>query len=164
MVTSGLESSGKPGSDPAEGMSGLPADYPQFLTEIKARIAAARTRAVLAVNSELINLYWEIGHEILERQGREGWGAKIIDRLAADLRREFPDMTGLSLRNLRYMRAFAQAWPAEDPSAIVQQPAAQLPWFETRSRTPTTSSSWVCRRGRRSAISSRPYSTMSNRS
>jgi predicted nuclease of restriction endonuclease-like (RecB) superfamily len=129
MVISGLESSGKPGSgDPAEGTSGLPADYPQFLAEIKARIAGARTRAVLAVNSELIQLYWEIGHEILERERREGWGAKVIDRLAADLRREFPDMTGLSLRNLKYMRAFALAWPAESPSSIVQQPAAQLPW------------------------------------
>jgi predicted nuclease of restriction endonuclease-like (RecB) superfamily len=106
----------------------LPADYPRFLAEIKARIAAARTRAALAVNSELIQLYWEIGHEILEREQREGWGAKVIDRLAADLRREFPEMTGLSLRNLKYMRAFALAWPVESPSSIVQQPAAQLPW------------------------------------
>ena len=85
-------------------------------------------RAVVAVNSELIRLYWEIGHEILDREQREGWGAKVINRLAADLRREFPDMTGLSLRNLRYMRAFARAWPAEGPSSIVQQPVAQLPW------------------------------------
>ncbi|HEY5342747.1 MAG TPA: PDDEXK nuclease domain-containing protein [Solirubrobacteraceae bacterium] len=117
-------------SDPApvRRSDALPADYPQFLAEIKARIGAARTRAVLAVNSELIRLYWEIGHEILEREQREGWGAKVINRLAADLRREFPDMTGLSLRNLRYMRAFARAWPAESPSSIVQQPAAQLPW------------------------------------
>jgi predicted nuclease of restriction endonuclease-like (RecB) superfamily len=96
--------------------------------EIKARIGAARTRAALTVNSELIRLYWEIGPEILDREHREGWGAKVINRLATDLRREFPDMTGLSLRNLRYMRAFARAWPAESPSSIVQQPAAQLPW------------------------------------
>lgn len=106
----------------------FPADYPQFLTDVKARIAAARTRAALAVNSELIKLYWEIGREILDREQREGWGAKVINRLAADLRREFPDMTGLSLRNLRYMRAFARAWPGESPSSIVQQPVAQLPW------------------------------------
>jgi predicted nuclease of restriction endonuclease-like (RecB) superfamily len=106
----------------------LPAAYPQFLAEVKARIGAARTRAVLAVNSELITLYWEIGHEILEREQREGWGAKIIDRLAADLRREFPDMTGLSLRNLKYMRAFAQAWPAKSRTSFVQQAVAQLPW------------------------------------
>ena len=106
----------------------LPADYPQFLTDVKARIVAARTRAALAVNSELITLYWGIGHDILDREQREGWGAKVIDRLAGDLRREFPDLTGMSLRNLRYMRAFARAWPAEDRSAIAQQPAAQLPW------------------------------------
>ncbi len=106
----------------------LPEDYSQCLAGIKARIAASRTRAALAVNSELIGLYWDIGHDILLREGREGWGTRVIDRLAADLRREFPDMTGLSLRSLRYMRAFAQAWPAEDSSAIVQQAAAQLPW------------------------------------
>ena len=116
------------GPPPIRRSDALPADYPQFLAEIKARIAGARTRAVLAVNSELIRLYWEIGHEILEREQREGWGAKVINRLAEDLRREFPDMTGLSLRNLRYMRAFARAWPAESPSSIVQQPVAQLPW------------------------------------
>jgi predicted nuclease of restriction endonuclease-like (RecB) superfamily len=113
---------------PARRTEDLPSEYPQFLAEVKARIAAARTRAVLAVNSELIQLYWEIGHEILEREQREGWGAKVINRLAADLRREFPNMTGLSLRNLRYMRAFAGAWPSESPSSIVQQPVAQLPW------------------------------------
>lgn len=114
--------------DRAPDPPGLPADYPEFLRNLKARIAGARTRAALAVNSELIRLYWEIGHEILVREGREGWGAKVIERLAGDLRREFPDMAGLSRRNLRYMRAFAQAWPAADSSSIVQQPAAQLPW------------------------------------
>jgi predicted nuclease of restriction endonuclease-like (RecB) superfamily len=118
-----------PGSGtPAAGPPALPVDYPVFLADVKARIAAARTRAVLAVNSELIKLYWEIGHEILEREQREGWGARVISRLAADLRREFPDMTGLSLRNLRYMRAFARAWPADGSPPIVQQVVAQLPW------------------------------------
>jgi DUF1016 N-terminal domain len=116
------------GPAPIRRSDALPADYPQFLAEIKARIAGARTRAALAVNGELVRLYWEIGHEILEREQREGWGARVIDRLAADLRREFPDMTGLSLRNLRYMRAFAPAWPAEGSSPIVQQVVAQLPW------------------------------------
>ena len=111
----------------------LPADYPQFLAEIKARIAAARTRAVLAVNSELIALYWEIGHEILEREDREGWGAKVINRLAADLRREFPEMTGFSRSNLHYMRSFAAAWPREgDSNEIVPQPVGQLPWGQIR--------------------------------
>ena len=107
----------------------LPADYPQFLAEVKTRIAAARTRAVLAVNSELIRLYWEIGHDILDREQREGWGAKVIDRLAADLRREFPEMTGFSRANLKYMRAFADAWPLEEGGrAIGQQAVGQLPW------------------------------------
>jgi predicted AAA+ superfamily ATPase len=64
------------GPVPIHPSNALPADYPQFLAEIKARIGAARTRAVLAVNSELIRLYWEIGHEILKREQREGWGAR----------------------------------------------------------------------------------------
>lgn len=107
----------------------LPADYPQFLAELKARIAAARTRAALAVNTELIKLYWEIGHDILERERQERWGAKVIDRLAADLRRDFPDMKGLSRSNLHYMRSFAAAWPLPGGSqGIVQQAVGQLPW------------------------------------
>jgi hypothetical protein len=79
----------------------------------------------LAVNREMVILYWQIGREILTRQEHEGWGTKVIDRLAIDLRRSFPDMTGLSPRNLKYMRAFAAAWP-EEP--IVQQLVAQIPW------------------------------------
>ena len=65
-------------------------------------------------------LYWQIGRDILGRQEHEGWGTKVIDRLAGDLRRAYPDMTGLSPRNLKYMRAFAEAWPDE---SIVQQAA-----------------------------------------
>jgi len=92
--------------DPAPTRRGdaLPVGYPAFLADVKARIATARTRAVLAVNSELILLYWEIGREILARQSEKGWGTKVIARLAADLRREFPEMTGLSQSNLHYMR------------------------------------------------------------
>lgn len=104
----------------------LPADYGAFLTDLNDRIRAAQVRAALAVNSELVQLYWQIGRDILERQQREGWGAKIIDRLSVDLRREFPEMKGFSSRNLKYMRAFAQAWPDE---SFVQQVAAQIPWF-----------------------------------
>ena len=98
--------------------------YEALLTELKERIDGARLRAALAVNRELVLLYWSIGRDILARQTSEGWGAKVIDRLAIDLRRAIPEMTGLSARNLKYMRAFAEAWP--DP-AIVQQFAAQLP-------------------------------------
>ena len=70
--------------------------------------------------------YWQIGRDILDRQQKESWGAKVIDRLAADLKREFPDMKGFSPRNLKYMRRFAEVWAEEE---FVQQVAAQLPWF-----------------------------------
>jgi predicted nuclease of restriction endonuclease-like (RecB) superfamily len=104
----------------------LPADYAPLLAEIKARVQAARIRAGLAANRELLALYWDIGRLILDRQRKEGWGARVIDRLAADLQSEFPGRQGFSPRNLKYMRAFAQAWP-ETP--IVQGPLAQLPWY-----------------------------------
>ncbi len=100
--------------------------YESFLRDLKARIHSVQTRAALAVNRELVLLYWEIGRDILDRQQREGWGAKVIERLAQDLRREFPEMKGFSPRNLKYMRKFAEAWPDEQ---FVQQAAAQIPWF-----------------------------------
>ena len=93
---------------------------------LKSRIKAAQLRASVAVNRELVLLYWQIGRDILERQLRERWGAKVVDRLAADLKREFPDMKGFSVRNLKYMRRFAEAWNEDE---FVQQVAAQLPWF-----------------------------------
>lgn len=101
----------------------LPADYAPLLAEIKARVQAARVKAALAANRELLVLYWDIGRLILERQRKEGWGAKVIDRLSADLQREFPGQQGFSPRNLKYMRSFAEAWP---DGVIVQQAAAQL--------------------------------------
>lgn len=107
-------------------MAGLPRDYPQFLSQLKAEIRKARVRASLSANSEMVLLYWNIGRGVLSRQNREGWGSKIIDRLAKDLRSAFPDMKGFSPRNLKYMRAFAEAYP-EKP--FVQQAAAQIPWF-----------------------------------
>jgi predicted nuclease of restriction endonuclease-like (RecB) superfamily len=100
--------------------------YDLLLRDLKARIASAQVRAVLAVNRELVLLYWQIGRDILAQQRRQGWGAKVIDRLARDLRHAFPDLKGFSPRNLKYMRAFAEAWPDE---TIVQQVAAQIPWF-----------------------------------
>ena len=99
--------------------------YRALLSELKDRIRSARLRASVAVNQELVELYWSIGRDILERQSDKGWGAKVIDRLAEDLRRDFPDMTGLSRRNLIYMRAFAEAFPDIE---IVQQLVARLPW------------------------------------
>lgn len=103
-------------------------DYVKLLADLKERIRAARLRAALAVNAELILLYWSIGRDILARQGAAGWGAKVIDRLASDLKRDFPEMTGLSSRNLKYMRAFAEAFPDQE---IVQRVIAQLPWGHT---------------------------------
>jgi predicted nuclease of restriction endonuclease-like (RecB) superfamily len=103
-----------------------PDSYAQFLADLKSRIQAVQLRASVAVNRELVLLYWQIGRDILERQRRESWGAKVIDRLAADLKREFPDMKGFSVRNLKYMRRFAQVWTEDE---FVQQVAAQLPWF-----------------------------------
>lgn len=100
--------------------------YTALVTSLKERIQKAQVRAALAVNRELVLLYWEIGKEILIRQQEEGWGTKVIDTLSRDLQRSFPDMKGLSVRNLKYMRAFADAWPDD---SIVQQAAAQLPWF-----------------------------------
>lgn len=102
-----------------------PDSYPAFLSELKQRIRGARLAASLSVNRELVLLYWSIGRDILVRQRKHGWGAKVIGRLATDLRRAFPDMSGMSVRSLNYMRAFAEAWPHEP---IVQQVAAQLPW------------------------------------
>jgi predicted nuclease of restriction endonuclease-like (RecB) superfamily len=103
--------------------------YEELLRRLKHEIASARTRAALAVNEELIRLYWRLGAEIVARQERDGWGAQTIKRLAADLRREFPGMTGLSERNLKYMRQLAKIWP---DSQIGPQAVAQLPWGHIR--------------------------------
>ncbi len=103
----------------------FPADYSDWLAELKRRIRAAQQRAAQAVNRDLVVLYWQIGHDILQRQSQQGWGAKVIARLAHDLRAAFPDMKGFSRANLMYMRAFAEAWPT---AAIVQQLVGQLPW------------------------------------
>ena len=105
--------------------SELPSDYVETLAEIKRRVQEERLRVVVAASSAMVRLYWDIGRMILERQGRAGWGAKVIDRLAADLREAYPDMKGFSPRNLKYMRAFAAAWL--DPE-IVQRVVARLPW------------------------------------
>lgn len=102
-----------------------PAGYADWLAELKTRIHSAQQRATLAVNRELMLLYWQIGRDILARQAEQGWGSKVIERLAEDLRAAFPDMKGFSRANLMYMRAFAEAWP---DAGIVQQAVGQLPW------------------------------------
>lgn len=105
--------------------SELPANYGGALNELKSLIQEARLRTVLTANAAMIQLYWDVGQRIRARQAREGWGAKVIDRLSADLRETFPDMSGLSSRNLRYMRDFAAAWP--EPK-IWQRLLPKLPW------------------------------------
>ncbi len=105
---------------------GLPSDYAGILRDLKQRIQQERLRTVMAANSAMVLLYWDIGRTILERQDHEGWGARVIDRLSTDLRETFPDMKGLSPRNLKYMRAFAAAW---SDHAIVQEVLAQIPWY-----------------------------------
>ena len=104
----------------------VPEGYADWLKQLKIRIHSAQQRATLTVNRELVLLYWQIGQDILARQASQGWGAKVIERLAHDLRVAFPDMKGFSPRNLNYMRAFAQAW---SDAEFVQAVLAQLPWY-----------------------------------
>ncbi|HBB35588.1 MAG TPA: DUF1016 domain-containing protein [Cyanobacteria bacterium UBA8803] len=104
----------------------LPTGYDEFLRELKERIRSAQVRAALAINRELVLLYWQIGREILSQQQQQGWGAKVISQLAKDLKKAFPEMKGFSRTNLLYMRAFAQAYSDEQ---FVQQVAGQIPWF-----------------------------------
>lgn len=104
----------------------IPVGYAGWLTNIGCRVVIARQRAALALKVELILLYWRIGRDILERHAQQGWGSKVIDRLARGPREAFPETKGLSGRILKYMRTFAEGWPEAE---IVQQPAAQLSWL-----------------------------------
>jgi predicted nuclease of restriction endonuclease-like (RecB) superfamily len=106
--------------------SSLPDSYPALLQELKQRIQQSQSRASMSVNRELVLLYWHTGQNILVRQEREHWGAKVIDRLAVDLKKAFPEMKGFSPRNLKYMRAFAETWPDEE---FVQAVLAQITWY-----------------------------------
>ena len=112
-------------SEQAVSLLPVPEGYALWLDELKSRIHGAQQRAALAVNRELVQLYWQIGRDILQRQATQGWGSKVIERLAHDLRVAFPGMKGFSRANLMYMRAFAEAWP---DAVIVQQAVGQLPW------------------------------------
>jgi predicted nuclease of restriction endonuclease-like (RecB) superfamily len=103
----------------------VPVGYGAFLAELKERIGSAQIRAAVAVNHELVGLYWQIGRSIRERQDAYGWGAQVIERLSGDLRQSFPEMKGFSARNLRYMRDFADRYPDPD---FWQQAVAKLPW------------------------------------
>jgi predicted nuclease of restriction endonuclease-like (RecB) superfamily len=107
----------------------VPDGYAALLESLKDRVRQAQTTARRAVNTELVGLYWSIGHEILARQDEQGWGAGVVRRLAGDLRAEFPAMAGFSPRNLQYMRSMVEAW---GPGPNVPQPVAHLPWGHIR--------------------------------
>ena len=100
-------------------------NYVELLNALKEKIRSSQLKASISVNTELINLYWEVGLEIVQRQKEEGWGTKVIERLAKDLKASFTQMSGFSTRNLFYMKQFAEAYPE---FAILQQAAAKLPW------------------------------------
>jgi predicted nuclease of restriction endonuclease-like (RecB) superfamily len=127
-------------------------NYPSILEALKEKIRQARVKATYAINAHMLAAYWEIGNTILLQQKKEGWGAKVTKRLAIDLKAEFPDMKGLSERNLVYMQTFAAAYPSfqftqgtlaqlesnenqQDTilqgglATIVQPPIAQLSWY-----------------------------------
>lgn len=107
----------------------LPADYVELLETLKVRVTDARTEAQRTVNTLLIELYWSLGKDILSRQQDQGWGSGVIKRLADDLRTAFPDMKGLSARNLQYMTAMVRAWGTDEN---VPQAVAHLPWGHIR--------------------------------
>jgi len=101
----------------------VPALYATLLADIKQRVRRAQVRAMLAVNAELIRLYWDIGRVIDERQQQEGWGAGVIPRLARDLHNDLPEEKGFSERNIKQMLAFYREYAQ---LSFVQQPAAQF--------------------------------------
>jgi predicted nuclease of restriction endonuclease-like (RecB) superfamily len=103
----------------------LPTGYTTLLDGLKATVRSARAKALRTVNTQLIELYWSIGQSVRSEQAKQGWGSRVIKRLSEDLRQEFPDMKGLSPRNIQYMTTFAGAW---EESPIAQHAVAQLPW------------------------------------
>lgn len=109
----------------APGLSDLGDSYVEFIRNIKQEIRKQRITVVINANVTMICLYWRIGKAVLDKQKEEGWGAKVIDRISLDLREEFPDMSGFSPRNIKYMRKFAECWP---DYKIVQRTVAQIPW------------------------------------
>lgn len=94
--------------------------YPQFIKSLKEKVRSAQLKAAVAVNQELIKLYWELGRDVVERQEKEGWGSKVIERIAQDLQNEFSGIEGFSRTNIFRMRAFYTAYK------IVPQPVGQL--------------------------------------
>ena len=102
----------------------VPVGYGEVACADQGRGPRGSVRAARAVNTEVIELYWRIGKLLLDRQSRDQWGSRTVQRLSEDLRAEFPGMRGLAPRNLAYMRSFAAAWP----NPVLQHDAAKLPW------------------------------------
>ncbi len=98
-------------------------NYLQTLEDLKSFIKTSQIKAHLAVNKEMLVLYWQIGKIIINRQEKEGWGTKVTKRLSEDLQREFPNMKGLSYTNIRYMQRFAEVY---HDLLICQQIAGKL--------------------------------------
>lgn len=115
-----------------------PQNYNIWLAKIKAKITDSQLKAKYKVNEVLLKLYWDIGRDIAKAKQREGWGTKIIDRLAKDIKRDYPQSKGFSIRNLKYMLSFAEAYPnfpfvqvtlAQKNNKKVKVSLAQIPWY-----------------------------------
>ncbi len=100
-------------------------DYANFLSDIKGRLKNAQIRAALAANSELIKFYYHLGTELIEKQTTYSWGDHFLEQFSEDMRKEFPEMSGLSVRNLQRMKQFATLYPN---TPITTQAVSQLPW------------------------------------
>lgn len=109
----------------APSLSEMDTEYSSFIEDIKNEITNTRIKTVLSANANMICMYWSIGKAVLEKQEKAGWGAKVIDRMSKDLKEAFPDMTGFSPRNIKYMRKFADCWRDYE---VVQRVVAQIPW------------------------------------
>lgn len=107
-----------------DSLQNMPMDYAPFIQCIIDDIEQQKIQTFLRANSDMICLYWRIGRRVLEKQEKEGWGTKVIDRMAHDLKTAFPEMSGFSTRNIKYMRKFAETYDLE----FVQRVVAQIPW------------------------------------
>lgn len=105
-------------------------DYRQALDAVKQRIQASRVRAVLAVNAELLALYWDIGRTLTHLQHERGWGAAVVEQMAKDLQSAYPGMAGFSRTSLFAMRQFHGFFRAQ--FEFVPQPVGQIPWGHVR--------------------------------
>ncbi len=100
-------------------------NYPKLLKDVRTAIITARTRAIKVINRELIQLYWEIGELIVQRQEQEGWGKSVVEKLSKDLCVEIPDSKGYSTQNLWYMRQFYLTYKE---NLNLQQLVGEIPW------------------------------------